>query len=346
MMGTVFANGLEIVCKAQGNKVIADFPDVCFTPPENPATPPGVPVPYPSFGFDTDTTSGTGSVTIGGTTVSQKNKSYYSKTSGTEAGCAAKKNVITSVNTGKSYSHAWSTNVKAEGNPVCRFSDIHSDDHASPTPGAPPIPIVGQPGAGGGSTPCAHTPHAVEKPDDRDQQIANWNAAKKKAQEDQAAAQQETAKLDAELKVKPKLRKSGMTNTQIAQAKKKADAALSHAQSDERIADGKLRGLNNEKKVSDDEGGTKSYSIRCSKCNEELQELDIVTKDGRAKEVKSSSAGFDNDKFEAKKKFVETDQLLAPHVGPGAICKVAIVGMPSAQVVADHPQLAGRTQDH
>ena len=36
---TVFANGLEIACKAQSNKVIAAFPDVCFTPPENPATP-------------------------------------------------------------------------------------------------------------------------------------------------------------------------------------------------------------------------------------------------------------------------------------------------------------------
>ena len=34
------------------------MPDVCFTPPENPATPPGVPVPYPNSAFDSDTTDG------------------------------------------------------------------------------------------------------------------------------------------------------------------------------------------------------------------------------------------------------------------------------------------------
>lgn len=30
---TVFANKLEVSCKAQANKVIAAFPDVCMTPP-------------------------------------------------------------------------------------------------------------------------------------------------------------------------------------------------------------------------------------------------------------------------------------------------------------------------
>ena len=129
---TVFANGLEVACKAQNNKVIAAFPDVCFTPPENPATPPGVPVPYPSFGMDSDTAKGTGTVKIGGETITQKNKSYYSKTTGTEAGCAAKKGVITSKNTGKEYAHAWSGNVKAEGEPISRFSDISTNNHASP----------------------------------------------------------------------------------------------------------------------------------------------------------------------------------------------------------------------
>jgi hypothetical protein len=29
---------------------VTPCPDVCFTPPENPATPPGVPVPYPNTG--------------------------------------------------------------------------------------------------------------------------------------------------------------------------------------------------------------------------------------------------------------------------------------------------------
>ncbi|ESX71544.1 hypothetical protein X759_21035 [Mesorhizobium sp. LSHC420B00] len=140
---TVFANGLEIACKAQANQVIAAFPYVCFTPPQTPATPPGVPVPYPTFGSDSDTDNGTSTVKIGGKTVTQKNKSYYTKCTGNEAGCAPKKNVITSVNTGKEYAHAWSGNVFMDGEPISRFSDISSNDHASPIAGGPPLPKVG-----------------------------------------------------------------------------------------------------------------------------------------------------------------------------------------------------------
>lgn len=142
---TVYANGLEIACKAQANQVIAAFPDVCFTPPENPATPPGVPVPYPSFGVDSDTDKGTGSVKIGGETVSQKNLSYYTKTTGTEAGSAAKKGIVTSKNTGKSYNEAWSNNVKMDGEPVSRFSDLSTNNHASPQGNSLPICKIGKP---------------------------------------------------------------------------------------------------------------------------------------------------------------------------------------------------------
>ena len=141
---TVYANTLEIAAKAQSNKVLAAFPDVCMTPPENPATPPGIPVPYPSFGLDSDTDSGTGTVKIGGETITQKNKSYYTKTTGTEAGAAAKKGVITSVNTGKEYAVAWSSDVKADGEPVSRFSDLSTNNHASPTGNAPPWPKIGK----------------------------------------------------------------------------------------------------------------------------------------------------------------------------------------------------------
>ena len=48
-------------------------------PTENPATPPGVPVPYPSFGFSSDTEQGTGTVKIGDKTVNIKNQSYLTK---------------------------------------------------------------------------------------------------------------------------------------------------------------------------------------------------------------------------------------------------------------------------
>lgn len=132
-MSNVFANGLEISGKAVGAKTIAVFPDVCFTPPENPATPPGVPVPYPSFGFASDTEQGTSTVKIGGQTVNIKNKSDLSTTSGTEAGCAAKKGIISSKNTGKEYFNSWSNNVKFDGEPVIRMSDLATNNHASPS---------------------------------------------------------------------------------------------------------------------------------------------------------------------------------------------------------------------
>jgi hypothetical protein len=141
-MGDVYANGLEISGKAVNAKTIAVMPDVCFTPPENPATPPGIPIPYPSFGMASDSEKGTGTVFIGGKTVNIKNKSDESKTSGTEAGCAAKKGVITSKNTGKKYFNSWSNDVKFDGEPVIRFSDLATHNHASPGPNTPPGPEI------------------------------------------------------------------------------------------------------------------------------------------------------------------------------------------------------------
>ena len=38
MANDVFANGREISCKKADGKSICAFPDVCMTPPENPAT--------------------------------------------------------------------------------------------------------------------------------------------------------------------------------------------------------------------------------------------------------------------------------------------------------------------
>ena len=86
-----------------------------MTPPENPATPPGVPVPYPNTGLASDTTDGSKSVQISGKEIMLKNKSYFKKSMGDEAGCAAKKGCVTSVNRGKVYFIAWSMDVKVEG---------------------------------------------------------------------------------------------------------------------------------------------------------------------------------------------------------------------------------------
>lgn len=131
MANEVFANGREVSCKAGDGKTIAAFPDTCMTPPENPATPLGVPVPYPNNGMASDTTSGTTTVKISGKEVMLKNRSYFKQSTGDEAGCAAKKGVMTSVNRGKVYFTSWSMDVKFEGENVVRHLDMTTHNHAS-----------------------------------------------------------------------------------------------------------------------------------------------------------------------------------------------------------------------
>jgi len=131
MGNQVYANNMEISCKAADGKAVASFPDVCMTPPENPATPPGVPVPYPNTAFASDTTNGSRTVKISGEEVMLKDKSYFKRSTGDEAGCAAKKGVITSTNTGKVYFVAWSMDVKIEGENVVRHLDMTTHNHGS-----------------------------------------------------------------------------------------------------------------------------------------------------------------------------------------------------------------------
>ena len=53
-----------------------------------------------------------------------KNKSYFKNSTGDEAGCAAKKGLVTSTNTGKVYFIAWSMDVKIEGENAVRHLDM------------------------------------------------------------------------------------------------------------------------------------------------------------------------------------------------------------------------------
>lgn len=132
MANQVYANGRELACKAGAGKTICSMPDVCFTPPENPATPPGVPVPYPNTGMASDTNDGSTSVQISGEQVMLKDKSSFKKSTGDEAGSAAKKGVITSTNTGPVYFTAWSMDVKVEGENAVRHLDMTTGNHGSP----------------------------------------------------------------------------------------------------------------------------------------------------------------------------------------------------------------------
>src|SRR5262245_50068723 len=161
MANDVFANSREVACKAGSGKSICAFPDVCFTPPTTPATPPGVPIPYPNTGVDGDTTSGSKTVKITGQEVMLKNKSYFKTSTGGEAGCAPKKGVVTSVNRGKVYFNAWSMDVKIEGENAVRHLDITTHNHASFPGNSPTWPFLDEANAGSGA--CAELRKEVKE---------------------------------------------------------------------------------------------------------------------------------------------------------------------------------------
>lgn len=138
MANEVYANGMEISCKAASGKSICAFPDVCFTPPQTPATPPGVPIPYPNTGMASDTTEGSKTVQISGQEVMLKDKSHFKKSTGDEAGSAPKKGIVTSTNKGKVYFTAWSMNVKCEGENVVRNFDLTTHNHNPKVGNGPP----------------------------------------------------------------------------------------------------------------------------------------------------------------------------------------------------------------
>lgn len=138
MSNQVYANNMEVSCKAAAGKSICAFPDVCMTPPQTPATPPGVPIPYPNTGMASDTADGSTSVKISGQEVMLKNKSHFKKSTGDEAGSAPMKGVVSHKNTGKVYFNAWSMDVKVEGENVVRNLDLTTHNHASWVGNSPP----------------------------------------------------------------------------------------------------------------------------------------------------------------------------------------------------------------
>jgi hypothetical protein len=140
MANQVYANNMEVSCKAASGKSVCAFPDVCFTPPQTPATPPGVPIPYPNTGMASDSTDGSTTVMISGEEVMLKNKSCFKKSTGDEAGCAPKKGIINGHITGKVYFNSWSMDVRIEGENVVRHLDLMTHNHGSPPNEAVPWP--------------------------------------------------------------------------------------------------------------------------------------------------------------------------------------------------------------
>lgn len=154
MANEVYANNREISCKAASGKSIAAFPDVCFTPPQTPPMPLGIPIPYPNTGLSKDTTKGTRTIRITRKEVMLKNKSYYKTSYGDEPGRAPKKGIITSKIKGKMYFTSWSMDVKFEGKNVVRHMDLTTHNHGSFPGNTPTWPYLDQMAVSKGEGPC------------------------------------------------------------------------------------------------------------------------------------------------------------------------------------------------
>ena len=124
----VYANGHEVVAKAGDSATLANFPDVCFSPPYPAKV--GVPVPYPNTAFAKHTTNGSRSVFIGGKEIMQRDKSFLKVSTGNEPATKNfKKGALTNVIKGKCYFRSWSMNVFIEGFNVCRDNDLTTNNH-------------------------------------------------------------------------------------------------------------------------------------------------------------------------------------------------------------------------
>jgi hypothetical protein len=191
----VYANNMEISCKAAAGKSICAFPDVCFTPPTTPATPPGVPIPYPNTGMASDATSGSTSVKISGQEVMLKNKSYFKRSMGDEAGCAPKKGVVSSVNMGKVYYTMWSMDVKIEGENVDRMLDLTTHNHASQGPNSPPWPYIDEVAVPGITAACKKDSEREAKACGYDKKSGQYTKSADECCKDKACQQARKCKL-------------------------------------------------------------------------------------------------------------------------------------------------------
>src|SRR5215472_17023180 len=149
MANEVYANGMEIACKAAAGKSIAAFPDTCLTPPPPPAGP--IPVPYPNTAYASDTTKGTTTVMISGQEIMMKDQSTFKKSTGDEAATRAQgMGVVTHIIQGEASFIAWSMDVKIEGHNVDRHLDqMMHNEQCSP---ANTCPRLSQDGTGKSSS--------------------------------------------------------------------------------------------------------------------------------------------------------------------------------------------------
>lgn len=158
------------------------------------------------------------------------------------------------------------------------------------------------------------------------------------ARKTEAEAQSAMTAASAAVKNPPK----GARMSTLRQLEKQAAKNHADAMADTRTKERAVAGAEREKKVADDCGGGKTYLIICKLCQADVADFDVVTDDGRVKESKSSKAGYRPDQFEKTRKLVEGNKLL----GPGMKMKLAVPPGVGADLLADHPELDGRIQEH
>ena len=92
-----------------------------------------------------------------------KNKSYFKRSTGDEAGSAPKKGVVTSQTMGKVYFNAWSMDVKIEGENVVRMLDITTHNHGSVPGNSPTWPYIDEASTSPVAKACAEDKAKEEK---------------------------------------------------------------------------------------------------------------------------------------------------------------------------------------
>lgn len=123
MANEVYANGMEVACKAADGKTVAAMPDVCLSPPSPPAGP--VPIPYPNTAYASDTTKGSKTVQISGQEVVLKDESTFKKSTGDEAATKSLgMGVVSHQIQGEVNFASWSMDVKIEGANAARHLDL------------------------------------------------------------------------------------------------------------------------------------------------------------------------------------------------------------------------------
>jgi hypothetical protein len=141
MPATVVVNKLTVVHKTSGG-VVMTFPDVCKTP--SPAGP--IPLPYPNVALSADTADGSASVKADGNPIMLKTSNFATST-GDEAGSAG--GIVSNKIKGKAYPRTYSFDVKVEGQPVLRLTDLMVTNAGSPPNGGGVVTQAAAPAAGG-----------------------------------------------------------------------------------------------------------------------------------------------------------------------------------------------------